>query len=112
LCGKSGSGKSAIGEMMRDIIPSSEIITFAYKLKMITSIAFNESYEQFDTDKLLFPVLCKTFNRREILQKVGDVFRSFNSDIFVKILENINSNKNYIITDLRMKLNTLNLKVE
>ncbi len=101
LCGHAGSGKSTIADMITKIctVPIYKI-SFAFKLKMITSLAFDETFDKYEFNKTEKPQGI-SFTRRELLQETAKFFRNYNPDIFVNILKYVNPDYIYVITDLR-----------
>jgi energy-coupling factor transporter ATP-binding protein EcfA2 len=101
LCGHAQSGKSTAANIIAKFasVPTYQL-SFAYKLKAITAMAFDESISKYENNKTEKPSGIQ-FTRRELLQKTAEFFRAINPDVFVGILEVINPDYNYIVTDLR-----------
>lgn len=106
ISGKAESGKDTIANIIKEISPNTIILHFGDALKDIVSRAFNISREILDTQdgkKEIYPYL--NITNREILQKVGTLFReNFFEDIWINNVINqidCSNDKIYIIPDVR-----------
>lgn len=101
LCGHAGSGKSTIADKIMSFCNVKTYQrSFAFKLKLLTSIAFEEPIEKYQYNKTEKPTGI-SFTRRQLLQNIANYFRSYDPDIFTRVLEDICSDYVYIVTDLR-----------
>lgn len=104
ISGRAQAGKDTIARIIRDFNPEARIIHFGDALKDVTSNAFglyrdlmdDQWYKSSKYRRLDITV-------RELLQKVGDIFReNFYQDIWVdRVIDQLTEYETWIIPDVR-----------
>ena len=101
ICGEIGSGKSTIADIMKQLNPDIEIISFAEPIRHILVNLFDVTYQDTITSKETKMVNVGTnyYTIRAMMRKIGAILRSIDPDIFIE-LSNISA-PDVVIPDVR-----------
>lgn len=90
ICGEIGSGKSTIADIMKQLNPDIEIISFAEPIRHILVNLFDVTYQDTITSKETKMVNVGTnyYTIRAMMRKIGAILRSIDPDIFIKLANN------------------------